>query len=247
ANWYVKLSDVAPDGSVTLITGAGLNGTHRNSAEHPEFLEVNKQYHLAIPLHFTSWIFEPGHKIRVSVTNALWPMFWPTPYNMTTTLLFGENTGSKITLPLVPLSSLTEADKAAAYMGSRNISSKDENMEIIRDSAAMQGWPGAATIVRDELKGISTVSYKIDYKTEELITKITVAFTVQDEHPAEASMKATIEMALTNNGHLTVWKGITEINSDSSYFHYHHDRKLYRDGAIARQKEWKEDVKRDFQ
>ncbi len=93
ANWYIKLSDVAPDGTTVLITGAGLNGTHRNSAEQPEYLEPGKPYSLKIPLHFTAWVFQPGHKIRVSVTNALWPMFWPTPYNMTTTLF----TGAKIT------------------------------------------------------------------------------------------------------------------------------------------------------
>jgi uncharacterized protein len=247
ANWYVKLSDVAPDGSVTLITGAGLNGTHRNSAENPEWLEPGKQYSLTIPLHFTSWIFEPGHKIRVSVTNALWPMFWPTPHSMNTTLLLGESTGSQITLPVIPLASQDEADKAADWMGSRNILSKDVPMQIVRDSIAIHGWPGAAIILRNELEGRSTVSYKIEYKTEKLITKITVTYTLQDEHPAEASMKATIEMALTADGHLTEWKGITEINSDLTDFHYHHDRKLYREGALVRQKEWKENVKRDFQ
>jgi hypothetical protein len=117
----------------------------------------------------------------------------------------------------------------------------------VRDSAATHDWPGAATILRDELKGISTVSYAIDYKTEELLTHITVQYTVQDEHPAEASMKATIEMKLSYGGHLTEWNGVTEIKSDSIYFHYHHGRKLYRDGKEVRRKEWKEDVKRDFQ
>ena len=32
AHWFVRLSDVAPDGQVTLVTGAGLNGAHRASA-----------------------------------------------------------------------------------------------------------------------------------------------------------------------------------------------------------------------
>ncbi len=247
ANWYIKLSDIAPDGTVTLITGAGLNGTHRNSAEQPEYLEPGKQYSLTIPLHFTSWIFEPGHRIRISVTNATWPMFWPTPYTMNTILMLGESTGSQISLPVIPLASAEDAEKAAAYMGSRNILSKGVSSQIIRDSANKNNWPGAATILRDELKGESTVSYTIDYKTEELLTHITVQYRVQDEHPAEASMKATIEMKLFHEGHLTEWKGITEIKSDSIYFHYHHDRELYRDGKQTRQKEWKEDVKRDFQ
>ncbi len=35
ADWFVRLSDIAPDGSVTLVTGAGFNGTHRDSARDP--------------------------------------------------------------------------------------------------------------------------------------------------------------------------------------------------------------------
>ena len=31
ANWFARLSDVAPDGTVTQITGAGLNGAQRES------------------------------------------------------------------------------------------------------------------------------------------------------------------------------------------------------------------------
>ena len=29
ADWFVRLSDVAPDGEVTLVTGAGINGAQR--------------------------------------------------------------------------------------------------------------------------------------------------------------------------------------------------------------------------
>jgi len=32
----------------------------------------------------------------------MWPMVWPTPYAMTTTLQLGGDNGSRLTLPLVP-------------------------------------------------------------------------------------------------------------------------------------------------
>ena len=38
ANWVVRISDVAPDGQVTFVAGAGFNGTHRNSARNPKTL-----------------------------------------------------------------------------------------------------------------------------------------------------------------------------------------------------------------
>ena len=35
-DWFVRLNDVAPDGTVTQVAAAGQNGAHRASAEHPE-------------------------------------------------------------------------------------------------------------------------------------------------------------------------------------------------------------------
>ena len=102
ASWVVRLSDVAPDGSVTQVAGAGFNGAHRNSSQNPEALEPGREYALEIELHFTSWVFPPGHRIRVAVTNSQWPMFWPTPYAMTTSLRLGGEQATRMVLPVIP-------------------------------------------------------------------------------------------------------------------------------------------------
>jgi len=70
ARWFVRLSDVAPDGTVTQTSWAGFNGAHRKSAENPEPLEPGRVYPLEIELRFTSWTFPKGHRIRLSVNNA---------------------------------------------------------------------------------------------------------------------------------------------------------------------------------
>jgi putative CocE/NonD family hydrolase len=102
ANWFVRLSDVAPDGEVTNVTGAGLSGAQRESASKPAPLEPGRVYPLEVELHFTSWVFPRGHRIRVAVSNALWPMIWPTPYAMTTSLELGGTNGSRLLLPVIP-------------------------------------------------------------------------------------------------------------------------------------------------
>ena len=80
ADWFARLSDVAPDGTVTQITGAGINGAQRESMSEPRDLEPGKVYPLDIEMHLTSWVFPKGHRIRVAISNALWPMMLPTPY-----------------------------------------------------------------------------------------------------------------------------------------------------------------------
>jgi putative CocE/NonD family hydrolase len=102
ADWFARLSDVAPDGTVTQVTGAGLNGAQRDSASDPKDLVPNQTYALDIEMHLATWTFPKGHRIRLAISNALWPMVWPTPYAMTTTLQLGGDTGSRLTLPLVP-------------------------------------------------------------------------------------------------------------------------------------------------
>jgi putative CocE/NonD family hydrolase len=102
ANWVVRISDVAPDGQVTQVGGAAFNGTHRNSAREPEDIVANEVFPLEIQLHFTSWVFPEGHKIRIAISNSMWPMLWPTHTPFASTLQIGGETGARIELPVVP-------------------------------------------------------------------------------------------------------------------------------------------------
>jgi hypothetical protein len=40
--------------------------------------------------------------VRLAVSNALWPMIWPTPSEMTTQLSLGGADGSRLVLPVIP-------------------------------------------------------------------------------------------------------------------------------------------------
>jgi predicted acyl esterase len=74
ADWFARLSDVSPDGTVTLVASAGLNGSHRDSDRDPRPLEPGRRVSLDIEMHFTSWVFSKGHRMRLSVSNAQWPV-----------------------------------------------------------------------------------------------------------------------------------------------------------------------------
>jgi hypothetical protein len=54
-----------------------------------------------IELEATSWIFEPGHRIRLAVANADFPNVWPTPETATSGIHRGG--ASRLVLPVVPL------------------------------------------------------------------------------------------------------------------------------------------------
>ena len=73
------LSDVHPDGAATQITYGLLNLTHRESHEIPQPLKPGKSYRVTIQLNEIGHHFHRGHRIRLALSNAYWPLVWPSP------------------------------------------------------------------------------------------------------------------------------------------------------------------------
>jgi predicted acyl esterase len=74
-----KLCDVHPDGTSQLVTRGLLNLTHRDSREHPSPVAPDEPFDVAVELEVTSWVFEPGHRIRLDLAGSDWPNAWPPP------------------------------------------------------------------------------------------------------------------------------------------------------------------------
>jgi hypothetical protein len=59
-------------------------------------------YELTIDLDATSWLFEPGHRLRLSISNADFPNTWPTSTLATSRVHYGPARPSGLVLPVVP-------------------------------------------------------------------------------------------------------------------------------------------------
>jgi predicted acyl esterase len=75
-----KLCDVFADGASTLVSRGVLNLTHRSDGRSPTPLEAGVPTRVEIELEATSWVFEPGHRVRLSLSGSDWPNVWPPPY-----------------------------------------------------------------------------------------------------------------------------------------------------------------------
>ncbi len=245
AHWFVRLSDVAPDGRVTQITGAALNGAHRNSAVDPEPLVPGETYDLEIEMHFTSWIFPKGHRIRLSVSNAQWPMFWPTPYPMTTNLKLGGESPSRFLLPVVPYEPrpqpdflLPGADPELAGYG-------------IAESATVSGYAELSEVVRDEETGTATVTLKNSTKSSYPWGSITntenLVHRTNDLDPARTSFSGSYGMTFELGGRVLHVTGVIDFRSDAENFYFLYTKKFERNGVLLRERTWSETIKRDFQ
>jgi hypothetical protein len=98
----VRLCDVAPDGSVALVSPGVLNLTHRRSHTSPEPLVAGSVEEVRVPMRTAGYRWLPGHRIRIAIASSLWPVLWPTPYPATIRIHRGAATPSRLELPIVP-------------------------------------------------------------------------------------------------------------------------------------------------
>jgi hypothetical protein len=102
ATLSVRLSDVAPDGTVALVSAGVLNLTHRGSDTHPEPMRAGVVEEVRVPLRTTGYRWRPGHRLRVALSSSLWPVLWPSPFHAVFQVHRGPATPSRLELPVVP-------------------------------------------------------------------------------------------------------------------------------------------------
>ncbi len=199
ANWMVQLYDLAPDGTSYLVTRGFLNGTHRHSHSHPEPLVPNEIYAIDVQLMCTGYRFSPGHVVRTVVTNAEFPVVWPSPFPMTTTLYTGGDQPSFIALPVLPpltyrhgrLPQLSEAaipgktwrsdDGMSAYQLTRNLISGEATAEFQMGPDRL--WCRVSD--RDPANASIQLSSRLLHTPEDAPRRI--------ETRAEGSLKSTVD------------------------------------------------------
>jgi putative CocE/NonD family hydrolase len=244
ANWFVRLSDVAPDGTVTQVAGAGFNGTHRESARVPVAIVPDEPFELTVDLHFTSWVFPKGHRIRVAVANAQWPMLWPTAYPFTASLRLGVN-ASRIALPVVPF------ERRPVPRFEPPFQSPTLPGFATLDAGTSSGYGEISSVDRNPPTGDVTIkatnSGGQKYPWGEERYHETIEHHVRDDAPAEASLTGSHRMQVSLPGRELVWEAKLEFRSDRETFHYDYTRRLLENGKLVREKSWHDVIPRDFQ
>ncbi|TDN42803.1 hypothetical protein EDF64_11059 [Curtobacterium flaccumfaciens] len=93
----VRLCDVAPDGSSTLVTRGVLNAAKRNGTDGNVPLEPGVPAELPVRLVSTGHRFAAGHRLRVAVSTSYWPWVWPHGTAATVTI---DPAVSSVSLPV---------------------------------------------------------------------------------------------------------------------------------------------------
>jgi predicted acyl esterase len=241
AHFVARLEDVHPDGRVSLVAAALLNGSQRLDPLRPEALRPEAPADLAFDLHFTTWTFRPGHRVRLAVTNSQFPMIWPTPSAMTTTLQLGE--GTSVALPVIPF----EARPLPAFAAPEP---REERPDAGYGDCS--SWPsGTQELTQDLLRGRTRYEWqtscswdigKVHYRsTERNLYATSLAA------PAESSFRGDESHTITLESRELVLRSVLEVRSDARNFEVLFTRRLIENEVLVRERQWVETIPRDFQ
>jgi putative CocE/NonD family hydrolase len=93
-----RLQDVHPDGASLNVTYGLLNLAQRNGADAPRAFPTGRRERVRLQLNDVAHVFPVGHRIRIALSTAFWPLAWPSPRHAAVTLL---TEGSRLTLPVL--------------------------------------------------------------------------------------------------------------------------------------------------
>ena len=94
-----RLCDVSPDGSSLRVSYGLRNLTHSPEHDRGVPLVPGSPVDVVVRLNDIAHSFPAGHRIRIALSNAYWPLVWPSPEKTTLTLHTGA---SELRLPVRP-------------------------------------------------------------------------------------------------------------------------------------------------
>ena len=200
---------------------------------------------MEIELHWTTWNFQPGHRLRVSISNAQWPMFWPTPSLGPNFVRTGGKEGSRFILPLLSEDASDGCDWA----------------EIMPDP----DLPGFEKLSEGTLSGFAEVSrIEFDSVTQTrsvvAVNKWNEAFpwgsyqnfdsivhSTSDLNPAQTSVNADYRMNIQLPQRSLSIETELNFSSDLDSFYYDYSRTIRENEILLKSATWKEHLPRDHQ
>jgi putative CocE/NonD family hydrolase len=239
----VRLCDVAPDGASLRVSYGLLNLSHRDSEEFPAPLVAGRTYRVKIKLCGMAYAFVQGHRIRVALSTAYWPIAWPSPATTTLSLATGTSLMRLPTRSPTPavddaLASFLEPEGAApTAMVETRPSATSHSQDRIEEHLG----EGCVDLVRTRDRGAwrmtdTDVAYDA---TGEL------RFSIQAEDPLSALQQMQLTTSMGREGWNVRTEVLTQITSTAEAFVLHAKLDAWEGETAVFSRSWDLQVPRD--
>ena len=233
----VRLNDVAPDGASTRITYGVLNLCHLNGHNQPAPLEPGRTIRVRVQLDDIAYRVSAGHRLRVAVSNAYWPLIWPSPEPVSLELSCGE---SGFELPVRPPRDETEPSfppvETAPPLALEELRTVSHSRKLEQDQASGE------TVLRlvddfgesrDTSHGLITGSIGREIHR------------VLPDDPLSARAETHWTQTLRRDDWSVRTETFQRLSADSTHFHVTARLEAYENDVLVLEKDWREEIPRD--
>jgi predicted acyl esterase len=238
-NLYVRLNKVDPTGSVSRVTYAVLNLSHRHSNETPEIMPVGEVQIVSISMDHIAQTFAAGDKIQLAVSTTCWPLIWPSPEAVTATIHLDPN--SWLELPVRPV-----RDEAEIVMPPPECSKPAEHEKIRIGQKERYA-------VFDQKTGLSHFHILDDDGVElDVNTGLEIESIAREHYQIDPCdpLTARADIHWTTGRARGEWRVRTETKSsmkcDREYFHVEASLEAFEGDQMIFTKEWKKSIRRNL-
>lgn len=239
AHVVVRLTDVAPDGVSALVTVGVLNLTHRESHIQPAPLAPGEIYEVHVPMKAAGYRFLPGHRVRLSIASAYWPVIWPSPHPADNVVYSGPARPSRLSLPVVSPSSLTPPDFKTTPPDLMSVGDGSEEPpvwqiteDVINQSVTVTLYSGGTSLLPEGEASL--------YESERVV------LTAYHHDPAQALLFNESVMELKEGGRQAHVRATGTIRSDERHFHVEARLAVTLNGEAFFEKTWLESISRNW-
>lgn len=232
-----RLCEVAPDGAATLISWGVLNLTHRHSHENATPIEVGKTFAAQVELNNVARKIPRGHHLRISLSNAYWPMIWPSPEKNTLKL---ATASSRLTLPMLRSDATFDNDEFAPppkttppERDMRRQPAYTHNAQRIDGALVLETF--------DDFGSCYNPAFNL-----ETGSSVAQRFVIHPDAPLSAEASAEWEQTLLRNDWNIRTRSWTAMSADATHFHLKAGLVAYESGKEIFRRDWDETIKRDL-
>ena len=238
-----RIEDVFPEGASARVSYALRNLTHRESHETPAPLVPGEAFEVTLRLNDAAYAFLPGHRIRLALSTAYWPIAWPASWRFTLTL---HTRGSRLLVPIRParnedqhLRQFEEPESAPAL----------ETTDIHEGATLKSVSSGASGEivyrVSSEITQDGPALTRIEDTGIEHGHSVVEEFSIAKSDPFSATAEVLHDAVFRRDSWSTRVRTRTRMLADSSDFHLEAEIEAYESGRRVYHRTWSVSVPRD--
>ncbi|HET6185031.1 MAG TPA: CocE/NonD family hydrolase [Acetobacteraceae bacterium] len=237
ANLIVRLCDVHPDGASLRVSYGVLNLAHRNGHEAATPLEPGRRYEVRLKLNDTAFAFPAGHRIRVALSTAYWPIVWPAPFDATVTI---DEEAAVLTLPR-----RRSRDEDAAVVVPPAETAPAEPRTTLREGASVRERGRDIGAGESFFRAVETPSrVRFDAIGTEVGMEFRTEYRLRDDDPLSARVETMRRQVLSRSGNEARTELRARMSADQASFRLELVLEAFEGETLVARREWDERVPR---